>query len=160
MNNQMRFFMPTLLLIFAGGCVSTTSYRAYREMTGTGYQQKVIGEGTYEVAFVGGELDFCKQAAFYRAAELAWEKGFRYFQVLEEKDKSFAEHASGHAASVQHSAGKSTLVSVYYYKIACFKQMPQGVKVEDATKVLDTQKRPGKDKPYTIAERLRDKTGK
>src|SRR5579883_603378 len=93
-----KLFWGTILLATAllAGCVYDAGYLRYSGDNGTGFQEKSYGNGEWGVAFVGGYPDFCKEAAFYRAAELTYEKGRRYFRVITKEDRSYTDHGSPH----------------------------------------------------------------
>lgn len=146
---------------FLAGCVYDAGYVRYSDINGTGFQEKSEGNGVWGVAFVGGYPDFCKEAAYYRAAELTWEKGHRYFKVLAKEDRSYNDHSAGHTSALlggEYVAGGVTYVPVYYYRIKILKEKPGSGKFVDAYHILNTHNFPRQDAPYTVAQRQKDKT--
>ncbi len=155
-----RYLMGALVLasFCLSGCVYDAGYERYSNFNGTGYQESSYGNGKWGVAFVGRYPDFCKEAAFYRAAELTWEKDHRYFEVLLKEDRSTNVHTGAHTTAMGGQiAGSSVYVPVYYYKIHFLERKPSGGKFVDAYHVLDTHNLPRKDQPYTVAERNKEK---
>ncbi len=150
--------MTILACVCFSGCVYDAGYKAYNNMDEVGYQQQSFGDGVWAVAFVGGYPDFCKEAAFYRAAELTFEKGHRYFKIIKKEDRSTNVHSAGHTTGLGGQvAGSSVFVPVYYYKIQFLNEKSLSAKVVDAYKVLNTHNLPRKDEPYTVAQRNKDK---
>ena len=147
-----------LVALLNSGCVYDAAYCRYSGESETGYDQKKFQDESWGVEFVGGYPDFCKEAAFYRAAELTWEKGHRYFKVLEKEDRSRNEQTSGaHTTGLGGQvAGSSVYVPVYYYRIRFLNGKEDGPKVVDAYHVLNTHNYPRKAAPYTVAERQKD----
>ncbi len=157
----MKFlWMAVLLVSFVGvtGCVYDAAYCRYSGDSGTGYDEKHFDDGSWGVEFVGGYPDFCKEAAYYHAAELTWEKGYRYFKVLQKADVSRNVETSGPhtTASGGQVAGSSVYVPMYLYKIRMVKT--SGAGTVDAYHVLNTHKYPRKEEPYTVDERNGDKS--
>lgn len=144
------------------GCVYDAGYNRYTDIDGTGYQEKSYGQGIWGVQFIGGYPDFCKEATFYRAAELTYQKGFRYFKVIDKKDRSGNVQTSGPRTTALggHMGPTYVYVPMYYYKIQLLKQKASGPHMVDAYQVLNTHNYPREDKPYTVADRNKDKTAK
>lgn len=152
-------------VLFLGGC--STVYYHQGGVIGGGYVDKPLGGGVYEVDFeaVHGTADNAMYAVTYRASEIAWKKGVRYFRFLRASDESQAMYAhTGYATQdytvtngimmtkvklVQDVPVKGKMYYQSYYKY-------KGDKYFDAYSILDNKYVPGTTTVYTRAMRRKD----
>lgn len=74
-----------VILLPLAGCVTPTPYQKAEGPNDGGYSELAGAQpGVFQVDFVADarNLAFAQYAAYYRAAELAFQNGYRYFQVL------------------------------------------------------------------------------
>ena len=133
--------------LLSGGCASTGYGK--RGLVGGGYSDKEIGPGAYEISFLAQRrsFDWTKDAIVYRAAELTYENGYRYFQVTDAADKSYVIKTMG-----PYGGGTSNYTPVIKLKIQCYKVPPDG-EVVDAYKMLDEVPVPGTKEVYSVSQR-------
>lgn len=84
----MRGMFILLVLAAASGCGAASAshvYRASTRLLPTGYSDRQVGEGVWEVTYHTGDTDranYARQYALYRAAELASQAGFPVFRAV------------------------------------------------------------------------------
>lgn len=78
-----------MLLVGAAvaGCaqMAPSVYRAQGTFSGAGYKDRAISEGVWEVTYTardGDRDDYARRYARYRAAELASQAGYTFFQIV------------------------------------------------------------------------------
>ena len=143
------------LTIFLGGCAASLPYQRAESEGGYGYADKA-GEapGTFQVDFMaeGRNMAYAKYAAYYRAAELAYETGYRYFLVQQAYDLSKKGSSWG---DPKNTTGTIPGVRII---IQCFREKP-AQPTYDAYQYLDTAKMPGAELVYSTAQRRGDQMG-
>ena len=141
----------TSLLLF-GGCASSLAYQKAADQGYPGYYDKALDNpGSFQIDFVTEDrnLAYAKYAAYYRAAELAYETGYRYFLPLQAYDLTKRGKAWGDPKN------PSSITPGVRIIIQCYKEKP--VKpVYDAYQYLSTAKVPGSDEIYSAAMRKGD----
>lgn len=144
--------LAVLGLAMLGGCASQTPYNKLDPLSG-GYWEQHHENGIWEVDCHGGKPGFAEDCAAYRCAEFTFEKGYRYFVVLKADDESGESY--GQQTGFAGASGVYQGQVNYFIKI--YKQKPEGKKVVDAYKVLNTTPVPGSEEPYTVKQRIRDR---
>ena len=79
-------FLAICLTLAACAAPQPTRYQPSESESGFGYSETWLDEATYEVRFAGNRLterETVETYALYRAAELAQEKGYQSFALLE-----------------------------------------------------------------------------
>lgn len=135
------------IVLALSGCAGPTAY--HRGDLFGGYSDRDEGAGAYEVRFEAQSrsLDFAKACVYYRAAEVTYEKGFRYFSVTKIDDPPpVSSSARGTASEVQ----------IAIIHIQCYLERPYFT-CYDAFQCLDQVKMPGTQIFYTVAQRQVDK---
>jgi len=151
MGYQKRAWVFMGMLVVMGwlstGCASTGYGK--RGFAGGGYWDKQVDNGIFEVNFLAQRRPFAwvKEAGVYRAAEVTFEKGYLYFQVIRAEDKSYEIRTMG-----PYGGGTSNYTPVIQIHIQCFNTPPDGEYV-DAYKYLDENPIPGTEKVFSVAER-------
>ncbi len=160
-EENMGRFKPRLCLGILGaftalllaGCIGPTGY--HRGDLFGGYGDKAEGTaGAFEVRFQAQKrtFGFTKSSAYYRAAEVAYENGYRYFAVTKMEDQSTSAWVPNGGA-VMPSSVELPLVVLH---IQCYQQRPV-VSCYDAYQYLDNVKVPGTDAVYSVAQRQADR---
>src|SRR5579872_5576732 len=151
-SSSMMKWILTGVILFSWGCASTTPYHAQGDGIG-GYLDKAGDTpGSFQVDYVadGRTLAFAKYAAYYRAAELTYETGFRYFIPLKAYDLTKKGKVWGDPKD--HLAGDIPGVRIL---IQCYIKKPAQPSY-DAYQYLNTAKLPGSEIIYSIAQRKGD----
>ncbi|MES2202259.1 MAG: hypothetical protein V4498_08415 [candidate division FCPU426 bacterium] len=149
MEKAFRLPVVMVFIVFLAGCATSLStYRKFSPMTG-GYFEDEKGPDTYEIHFIGGKGDLAERGAAYRCAELTYEKGARYFFVMNAKDTGGFVYGGStgygqHAGAYMGSMG---------YKIRIYKRKPATGTTYDAYAILNKEPVPNSDKPLTVAQR-------
>ncbi len=155
-----RFTAPVTIFILlaasflAGGCASSLPYQKADDQGSPGYFDKALDSpGAFQIDFVadGKTLAYAKYAAYYRAAELAYETGYRYFIPLQAYDLTKKGKAWGDPNN------PSSVTPGVRIIIQCYREKPAKA-VYDAYQYLNTAKVPGGELPYPIAQRNGDAT--
>lgn len=87
----MRGFLLLSVVVLAAGCsplAPSSVYRPFTTFSVAGYRDKQISEGEWEVTYktdITDRHNFADRYARYRAAELAREAGFPFFQIIREE---------------------------------------------------------------------------
>jgi hypothetical protein len=90
----MRGFLLLFVAAVAAGCsqlAPSSVYRAYVPLSQAGYRDKQISEGVWEVTYHTDNTDranYAERYARYRAAELAHQAEFPFFQIVQEEKES------------------------------------------------------------------------
>jgi hypothetical protein len=139
------------LIFLAGlsGCVGPATYEK-AGIFGTGYTDKDLGGGLFEVVFVGKSrtMDFVKFAALYRSAEITYEHSFHFFTVTKVADMSTgADSPKGGAAQ----AASSEMPGIKYTFQATTQKY--AANYYDAYMILDRYNVPGTQALHTVAQR-------
>jgi hypothetical protein len=138
--------------VLAGGCGPTMYQRA--GVLGGGYADKP-GQtpGQYEIDFVGQgrSFDFVKFAAYYHAAEVAYNNNFRYFLVMKADDMTQTVWVPNGGAVPPSTTTTPGII----LHIQCFTQRPPQA-CYDAYQYLNSVKVPATDAPYTVEQRKAD----
>ena len=147
----------TLLLLLtvtqvACGAQFSTTYQAFSAFHG-GYQESDEGDGVYTVAYFGGRPGMAEKGAAYRCAELAYEKGYRTFILLDGKNYSGLIHGG---------SGTNGMVSSVHMgdvrlKIRLGKFKTGSEDVVDAYDVLDHMPVPGTEMVNSVSQREQGK---
>ena len=149
-----KFNIAVLLAsaLLAGGCASSLPYQKAGEQGTPGYSEKALDTaGSFQIDFVadGRNLAFAKYAAYYRAAELTYETGYRYFLPLQAYDLTKKGKAWGDPNN------PSSVTPGVRIIVQCFKEKP-AKPVYDAYQYLSTAKVPGSEEIYSVAMRRGD----
>jgi len=133
------------------GCAGLAPYQKAAWTGGDGYVERAeMSPGAFEVRYVasGRTTAFVRYAAYYRAAELAYESGYRYFLPLKEEDiTKKPEKWNGRAASDP--------VPGVALHIQCYRAKP-GFATYDSNQYLNQAKIPGMNITYSINMRQGD----
>jgi hypothetical protein len=152
--NHMIKMILTGLILLSGGCASTSPYHQGGEGLG-GYTDKAGDTpGSFQVDYVaeGRTLAFAKYAAYYRAAELTYETGFRYFIPLNAYDLTKKGKVWGDPKDKLNGDVPGVRIV-----IQCYNQKPAKPSY-DAYQYLNTAKLPGSELIYSVAQRKGDQT--
>ncbi len=99
---RMSIVLSIVSMLFIG-CQSSTPYKsAMREGHKFGFKNKKVSDGLYRVTFKGNEHTTRAQAETYmtyRAAELAKNQGYKYFEFVKRTDKKVLDFDANYAAS-------------------------------------------------------------
>ncbi len=142
------------ILLFIGGCAASLPYQKAGEQGGPGYFDKHEDtEGAFQIDYVaeGRNLAYAKYAAYYRAAELAYETGYRYFIVTKAYDLTKKGKAWGDPKNL---TGDTPGVRIF---IQCYKTKPAQA-AYDTNQYLNTAKVPGSEDIYSTAQRHGDQS--
>lgn len=86
----MRGFLLLSVAVLAAGCsqmAPSSVYRAFAPLSQAGYRDEQTGEGEWEITYktdITDRDDYAERYARYRAAELARQAGFPFFQIVRE----------------------------------------------------------------------------
>jgi hypothetical protein len=140
------------VVLFLAGCIGPTGYHQ-SDLFGGYWDQAEAAPGSFHVRFLAQKrtYEFTKNCAYYRAAELAYEKGYRYFTVLKMEDQSTGGYVPNGGA-VMPSTVSMPIVDLH---IQCYQQRP-AVACYDAYQYLDNVKVPGTDAVNPVAQRRAD----
>ena len=133
-----------VLLIAVSGCA--TGYRKLA-WADSGYEEKQLDFNNWLVSYHGSDLEFCKKAARYRAAELCKQEGFAYFRIKSEQVRStFAARTRNPTQDprenptymVENTSGleRKYAVAGYTYKVEFSKSDPKAAESYEAAAVL------------------------
>lgn len=140
-----------LLLLTLAGCAASLPYQKAETPDGSGYTDQALDRpGCFQVDYLTEDKDktFARYAAYYRAAELAYETGYRYFIPLKETDIT----KTGRAWVPNKPSSVMPGVRVV---IQCYVQKPSQPSY-DVYQYLNTAKTPGAQVPYSVAQRKGD----
>ena len=92
---RMGLVLTGIVLVLAG--CATGPYYKEAGVIGGGWRQKKIAPNYYGVYFVaaGGYAENARYGAQYRASEIGYQKGYRYFHVVKTEDNSQSQHVHG-----------------------------------------------------------------
>ncbi len=141
--------MTLVFLAGMSGCVGPALYEK-ADLFGNGYDDKDLGGGLYEVVFEGQSrtMDFVKFAALYRAAEVAYEHSYHYFNVTKVTNMSSGT-ASPNGGSVKN--GNVEIPGIKYTFQATTQKY--AANYYDAYMILDRYNVPGTQATHTVAMR-------
>jgi hypothetical protein len=83
----MKNILSFILVVLLSGCATGMSYHAWDNFWQLGYTDTQLSEKVFRVSYAGYNIPQteCDDFAIMRAAEIAKEKGYRYFRILNEK---------------------------------------------------------------------------
>ncbi len=91
----MKIVAAVLLLITlagcgAGGIMAGRNYHAWDSFVDLGYKDTQLNENTFKVSYAGYGIpsSLAEEYAMLRAAELTVQKGFKYFNIVDERSSS------------------------------------------------------------------------
>jgi len=161
-------FALTGIVLTLAGC-ATGPYYKEAGVIGGGWREKEISPNYYGVYFaaVGGYPDDARYGCQYRASEIGFKKGYRYFRIVKTEDNSQNQHVHGggyggttnfdvengvmwlYVKFTNDLPCKSKKINYSYY-------ICNGVKYFDCYSILDEKYVPGTKTVYTRAERRTD----
>jgi hypothetical protein len=139
------------VVLTLAGCAASLPYQKAETQDGNGYTDQALDRpGCFAVDYMaeGKDKTFARYAAYYRAAELAYETGYRYFIPLKEYDIT----KTGRAWVANRPSFVLPGVRVI---IQCYLKKPSQPSY-DAYQYLNTAKTPGSPVPYSVAQRKGD----
>ena len=151
---KLNFAVLVASSFLAGGCASSLPYQKAGDQGYPGYYEKALdSQGAFQIDYVveGKTLAFAKYAAYYRAAELTYETGYRYFLPLQAYDLTKKGKAWGDPNN------PSSITPGVRILIQCYKDKP-AKPVYDAYQYLSTAKVPGSEEIYSAAMRKGDQS--
>ena len=86
----MRTIVSLAFVFILAGCAIGRSYHNADNMWKLGYTDTQLNERVYRVSYAGYSIpqSECDDFAIMRASEIAKEKGYKYFRILNEKQSS------------------------------------------------------------------------
>jgi len=105
-----RLYLTVLCILFISGCHIGSSYHEADNMWHLGYSDVQLNENVYRVSYAGYQIpqNECDEFALMRASEIAKDKGYRYFRILNEQ-----QSASSQAFYMPGSTQTSGTISRY-----------------------------------------------
>jgi len=136
-----------------GGCAASLPYQRAADEGYPGYFERHLDSpGSFQIDYMVEDksLAYAKYAVYYRAAELTYETGYRYFIVQKAYNLTKKGEAWGDPKNI---VGGMPGVRIF---IQCYKEKP-GQPAYDANQYLNQAKIPGGLVPYSVAQRHGDK---
>jgi len=87
------------------------AYHAWEDLTELGYRDMQLNDTSYKVSYTGYGIPSsqCEEFATMRAAEIATQRGFKYFKITNEKNSSTSQ--SYYIAQPAQTTGKIVATS-------------------------------------------------